>query len=273
MRRYVNQPLAIGADIILEDEDYNYIVRVLRHREGDSIVLFNGEGGEYHGIIIEIAKRHLTIRLKKYNPINRESRLKINILQSLVKGEKMDFVLQKGSELGMNAITPIITERSVLHLKKEQLPKRLERWHHIITSACEQCGLNLPPTLHAPVELKEWLEEYYAKEETLLITLSPTAEQSLGHFLCHDLQTRETMPASITFIIGPEGGLSEEEIEQLQKVGAHSVTLGPRILRTETAALSVISTLQGIMGDWSESAERTIEIENDEYLQTHESFD
>ncbi|TWS19750.1 16S rRNA (uracil(1498)-N(3))-methyltransferase, partial [Tsukamurella conjunctivitidis] len=130
MRRYVNQPLAIVADIILEDEDYNYIVRVLRHREGDSIVLFNGEGGEYHGIIIEIAKRHLTIRLKKYNPINRESRLKINILQSLVKGEKMDFVLQKGSELGMNAITPIITERSVLQLKKEQLPKRLERWHH-----------------------------------------------------------------------------------------------------------------------------------------------
>lgn len=273
MRRYVNQPLAIGTDIILEDEDYNYIVRVLRHREGDSIVLFNGEGGEYHGIIIEITKRHLTVRLKKYNPINRGSRIKINILQSLVKGEKMDFVLQKGSELGMHSITPIVTERSVLHLKKEQLPKRLERWHQIITSACEQCGLNIPPQLHEPIALKEWIENHSSEEESLLITLSPTAEQSLGNFLSHDLEDGETMPASITFIIGPEGGLSDEEIELLQKAGAHSVTLGPRILRTETAALSVISTLQGIIGDWSEAAERTIEIENDEYLQTHEEFD
>lgn len=273
MRRYVNQPLAIGADIILEDEDYNYIVRVLRHREGDSIVLFNGEGGEYHGIIIEITKRHLTVRLKKYNPINRGSRIKINILQSLVKGEKMDFVLQKGSELGMHSITPIVTERSVLHLKKEQLPKRLERWHQIITAACEQCGLNIPPQLHEPIALKEWIENHSSEEESLLITLSPTAEQSLGNFLSHDLEDAETMPASITFIIGPEGGLSDEEIDLLQKAGAHSVTLGPRILRTETAALSVISTLQGVIGDWSETAERTIEIENDEYLQTHEEFD
>lgn len=266
MRRFLNQPLAIGEEITLIDEDYNYIARVLRSRENDPIVLFNGEGGEYHGNIIEIAKRHLTVKLKKYNPLNRTSRVKINLLQSLAKGEKMELILQKSTELGVSSITPIATERSVMHLKKDQTEKRLERWNNIIYSACEQCELNIPPMLHEPIALEKWLETELAGLNTILLTLAPTAEHSLGRFLKElmsgqislsdtDAENHQVAP-SLTIVIGPEGGLSDFEIELLQRAGAHSISLGNRILRTETAALSVISTIQGIMGDWSEASEK-----------------
>ncbi len=318
MRRFLNQPLAIGSEITLEDEDYNYIARVLRSREGDAITLFNGEGGEYHGIITEIAKRHLTVKLRKYNPIDRISSVEIHLIQSLAKGEKMELVLQKSTELGVTSITPLATERSVMHLKKDQTEKRVERWNNIITSACEQCGLNIPPTLHEPITLEKWAQEVLPHLDTTLITLAPTAKHSLGSFLktlkmceempdeaeadlpqvavfsCideepillepyHDIESESEAeleerileiqaqakndealeaaeasllkPRSITIIIGPEGGLSDFEIDLLQKSGANSVTLGARILRTETAALSVISTIQGLIGDWSEETD------------------
>ncbi len=263
MRRFLNQPLMIGEEITLQDEDYNYIARVLRSRENDPITLFNGEGGEYHGHIVDIAKRHLTVKLKKYNPIDRTSSLKIHLLQSLAKGEKMELVLQKSTELGVTSITPLATTRSVMHLKKDQTDKRLERWNNIITSACEQCELNIPPILYEPISLENWIQEILPTYNTTLITLAPTAEHSLGSFLkalpqSQNLGAKSLQQApehSFTIVIGPEGGLTEEEITALQNAGAQSVSLGQRILRTETAALSVISTLQGLLGDWSTETE------------------
>lgn len=262
MRRFLNQPLMIGEEITLQDEDYNYIARVLRSRENDPITLFNGEGGEYHGHIVEISKRHLTVKLKKYNPINRTSSLQIHLLQSLAKGEKMELVLQKSTELGVSSITPLATTRSVMHLKKEQTDKRLERWQNIITSACEQCELNIPPTLHAPISIEAWILEVLPTQNTTILTLAPTAKHSLGSFLrafelpnSTEDDPSPSAPHSFTIVIGPEGGLTEEEIQALQDIGAESVSLGQRILRTETAALSVISTLQGLLGDWSTETE------------------
>lgn len=268
MRRFLNQPLMIGEEIILQDEDYNYIARVLRSRENDPITLFNGEGGEYHGNIIEIAKRHLTVKLKKYNPINRTGSIKIHLLQSLAKGEKMELVLQKSTELGVTSITPLATERSVMHLKKDQTEKRLERWNNIITSACEQCELNIPPTLQDPISIEAWINEVLPTLNTTIITLAPTAKHSLGSFLksVKFLESKneegahnDALSHSFTIIIGPEGGLTQEEIEMLQNAGAQSVSLGSRILRTETAALSVISTIQGLIGDWSTETEELLE--------------
>lgn len=268
MRRFLNQPLMIGEEITLQDEDYNYIARVLRSRENDPITLFNGEGGEYHGNIVEIAKRHLTVKLKKYNPINRTSTIKVHLLQSLAKGEKMELVLQKSTELGVSSITPLATERSVMHLKKEQTEKRLERWNNIITSACEQCELNIPPTLHEPISVEAWINVVLPTLNTTVITLAPTAKHSLGSFLkSFEQPTIDTaqdpqndgQTHSFTVVIGPEGGLTETEIQMLQDAGAKSVSLGSRILRTETAALSVISTIQGLIGDWSTETEEFFE--------------
>ncbi len=267
MRRFLNQPLMIGEEITLQDEDYNYIARVLRSRENDPIVLFNGEGGEYHGNIIEIAKRHLTVKLKKYNPINRTSSVQIHLLQSLAKGEKMELVLQKSTELGITSITPLATERSVMHLKKDQTEKRLERWKNIITSACEQCELNIPPMLHAPISIDNWIKNVLPTLNTTIITLAPTATHSLGSFLktfnvpqqshLEADSSQAVVEHSFTIVIGPEGGLTEDEIQALQNAGAKSVSLGARILRTETAALSVISTIQGLIGDWSTMTENS----------------
>ena len=269
MRRFLNQPLMIGEEITLQDEDYNYIARVLRSRENDPIVLFNGEGGEYHGNIVEIAKRNLTVKLKKYNPINRTSNIKIHLLQSLAKGEKMELILQKSTELGITSITPLATERSVMHLKKDQTEKRLERWNNIITSACEQCELNIPPMLHAPISIENWIQDVLPTLNTTVITLAPTAIHSLGSFLkafsmpehphSEDNSAQEITEHSFTIVIGPEGGLTEDEIQALQDAGAKSVSLGQRILRTETAALSVISTIQGLIGDWSTMTEMAFE--------------
>ncbi len=259
MRRFINLPLTIGEEISLKDEDYNYIARVLRSREGDSIVLFNGQGGEYHGVITEIAKRFLTVKIKKFNPANRTSSVKIHLLQSLAKGEKMELILQKGTELGLDEVTPLTTERSVVHLKTDQMEKRVDRWKSIVTSACEQCGLNIPPKVHTPISLEKWLTEVLPTIETTIISLAPVAHSSLGKFLNEVIAKDEAFFASltkeasksITIVIGPEGGLSENEIALLEKNGAHSVTLGDRILRTETAALAVISTIQGSIGDWA----------------------
>lgn len=308
MRRFLDQPLFIGSEITLVDEDYNYIARALRSREGDPITLFNGEGGEYHGNITTIEKRSLTVKLKKFNPINRTSTIKIHLLQSLAKGEKMELILQKSTELGITSFTPLATARSIMHLKKEQSEKRVNRWSNIITSACEQCGLNIPPALQEPISLETWIQTVLPTLNTTLITLAPSAKHSLGSFLqslnmiaavsknelepiavvdcdsttqfnlmaestLSDLKSdalvsdlvssHKTTSRSFTIVIGPEGGLNDDEIALLQKSGAHSVTLGSRILRTETAALAVISTLQGLLGDWSQESDELLNEDDD----------
>ncbi len=244
MRRYLDQPLAIGQRLTLTDEDYNYIARVLRMRIGDEITLFNGLGGEYYGTIEAINRRDLTLKIEAFSDENRQSLLSIHLYQSLPnKGDKMDFLLQKATELGVSEITPLIAERSQFSLKPAQLEKRVERWRSIIAAACEQSGLNLPPTLNPPILLTDLKEE---KREKRLI-LSPIAQQSLGALLKSGIKTTQ-----FGAIIGPEGGFTPNEITHLESIGAQSVRLGKRILRTETAGLTIISALQSLLGDWAE---------------------
>lgn len=248
MRRFIDTPLATAKKLTLTDENYNYIARVLRKREGDIVTLFNGTGGEYSAEITAITRREVIVNIGKFTPENRESTLNIHLFQSLAKGEKMELVLQKSTELGIASITPVITERSVMHLKRNQLEKRLERWHNIILSACEQSGLNLPPILNSPIKLEEITPPKDVEDCKIpLLTLAPTADKTLGKTILEEFPNQK----SFALIIGPEGGLSAEEIALLEAKNAISVTLGKRILRTETAALSVISSLHALIGDWA----------------------
>lgn len=254
-RFYINEPLESGALLTLADPHYNYIARVLRMREGESITLFNGQGGEYSATIESIAKRDLTILVGDFNPENRTSPLTIHLYQAMAKGEKMELVFQKATELGVTSITPIITERSVATLKAAQLPKKMERWNAIIESSCEQCGLNIVPTLNEPIPFKALLDRLStggsakrADADHAYLTLAPTGEKSFGELINTELSGKR----EFSIIIGPEGGLSADEIDALTEKGAHSTRMGNRILRTETAALSVISSLHALIGDWAE---------------------
>ncbi len=242
MRRYLPQPLQLNQSITLSDEDYNYIVRVLRHRVGDQIQLFNGQGGAYLAEITAIEKRTLTLLIIKFLPENRTSTITIHLYQSLAKGNRLEWIMQKATELGVTSITPLITERSVMQLNRRQLPKRLERWRSIIYSAAEQSGLNIPPQLNEPCPLDSLEKE---KIQGQSIILSPLAKQSFATVV----QTDSTQTYSL--FIGPEGGWTQMEENYLVTLGAKRATLGARILRTETAALSVIASLHGLLGDWA----------------------
>lgn len=246
MRIYIALPLATNAIIELTDPQFNHIVRVMRKKEGDELILFNGEGGEYQAEITTINKRSLLVKLIKFHDINRSSRLNIHLIQSFAKFDKMDFVFQKATELGITQLTPFTSEHSSFKLNSgEKQDKKLSHWQSIIESACEQCGLNIVPTLTNFATLKN-IEDILDDRPYLI--LSPTAEQSLGQWL----NEQPLVQTHFGIIIGPEGGFSDAELSRLSShPKCHAVSLGNRILRTETAALSVLSSLHAQLGDWA----------------------
>ncbi|OYQ74710.1 16S rRNA (uracil(1498)-N(3))-methyltransferase [Wohlfahrtiimonas chitiniclastica] len=245
MRIYTQEPLAPHATVELKDPQFNHIVRVMRKKVGDHLVLFNGEGGEYPAIIHDIDKRSLTVTLHAHIAIDRSAPFDVHLIQSFAKFDKMDFVFQKAVELGVNRITPFMSEHSSFKLNdSDKQEKKLSHWQGILESACEQSGLNKVPMLTPFASLKN-IESLLLDRPYLI--LSPTAECSLGHWI----KNHHTEHA-FGIIIGPEGGFSEAELAWLSSQNnCHPVTLGPRILRTETAALSVISSLHALLGDWA----------------------
>jgi 16S rRNA (uracil1498-N3)-methyltransferase len=246
MRIYIALPLAIDATVELTDPQFNHIVRVMRKKEGDELILFNGEGGEYQAEITSINKRSLLVKLIDFNDNNRASRLNIHLIQSFAKFDKMDFVFQKATELGITKLTPFTSEHSSFKLSAgNKQDKKLSHWQGILESACEQCGLNIIPTLTDFTSLKN-IQEILDNRPYLI--LSPTAEKSLGQWI-NDQPSEQT---DFGIIIGPEGGFSDAELSLLSShPNCHPVSLGNRILRTETAALSVLSSLHSRLGDWA----------------------
>ncbi len=246
MRIYTSLSLSLDSTVELTDPQFNHIARVMRKKEGEQLTLFNGEGGEFTAEITSIGKRSLNAQLIAFNDNNRSSKLDIHLVQSFAKFDKMDFVFQKATELGVNRITPFTSEHSSFKLSAgDKQDKKLSHWQSVIESACEQCGLNIIPTLTDFASLKNIHD--VLRDRPYLI-LSPTAEQSLGQWI----QQLPSDQHSFGIIIGPEGGFSEAELNALSKhPNCHPVTLGNRILRTETAALSVISSLHAIIGDWA----------------------
>ncbi|MDF2179482.1 16S rRNA (uracil(1498)-N(3))-methyltransferase [Aliiglaciecola sp. CAU 1673] len=230
--------LAVDQEISLSPDAINHIGNVLRLRSGQPVVLFNGDGNEYPATLIEVGKRHVSAMIDAKLSVSCESPLGIHLGQAVSKGDRMDFVLQKSVELGVTDITPLTSERSVVKLSEERWTKKHEQWQKIIAGACEQCGRNRLPTLHPVMSLSQWTQQ---STQQLRLTLDPRAELKMDQL--------HPPKEGIRLLIGPEGGLSDQEVYQAQQHGFIGIQLGPRVLRTETAALTAIAALQSRFGD------------------------
>jgi 16S rRNA (uracil1498-N3)-methyltransferase len=235
-RFHIDAPLSIGEHELPEAQAH-YIGRVLRMAQGDAVQLFDGSGQEFLGTLLEVGKKRVRVGLTESFAGQPESDLRIHLGQGLSRGERMDWAIQKATELGVNEITPIISERCEVRLKDERAEKRQAHWQQIAVSACEQCGRSSVPVIHPPVLLSEWLK---ASDAQLKLVLHPVAEPMLSH----------AKPSTLAFLIGPEGGLSDAEVSQAQVAGFHSARLGPRVLRTETAPVVALAVAQQLWGDF-----------------------
>ncbi|MBF7072004.1 16S rRNA (uracil(1498)-N(3))-methyltransferase [Glaciecola sp. MH2013] len=237
-RFYTNTPLYVDSEIEFNKQLAHYVSTVLRLKQGDPVVLFNGDGNEYSAEILVTNKKQTIALVNTQLSIRSESPLQIHLAQGVSKGDRMDFALQKSVELGVSEITPVITERCSVKLSEERWAKKHEQWQKIVISACEQSGRNVIPTLHEPINLSSWIGQ---STEQAKIILSPSATTYLSSLKRNQHGFR--------LLIGPEGGLSEQEIYTCEQTGFQSANLGPRVLRTETAALASIAIIQAIFGD------------------------
>ncbi len=235
-RFFIDAPLSLGQHELPEAQAH-YIGRVLRHAAGDAVQLFDGSGQEYLGKLIEVGKKAVRVELREQLAGQAESPLRIHLGQGLSRGERMDWAIQKATELGVGEITPIVSERCEVRLKDERADKRLAHWRQVAISACEQCGRSVLPVIHAPITLAEWQAHVQAE---LKLVLHPVAAPLESH----------ARPHSLAFLIGPEGGLSEAEVAQAKAAGFHAARLGPRVLRTETAPVVALAVAQQLWGDF-----------------------
>lgn len=237
-RFHVDLPLSLGEHLLPEAQAH-YIGRVLRLAEGDRVQLFDGLGQEYLATLLHVGKKALSVRVDEVLPGLPESSLTIHLGQGLSRGERMDWAIQKATELGVAELTPILTQRCEVRLKDERADKRLAHWRQVAISACEQSGRSRVPLIHPPLPLTDWLDQCEAE---LKLVLHPVAEPL----------TRHPAPGSLAFLIGPEGGLSEEEVQQARQAGFQPARLGPRVLRTETAPVVALAVAQQLWGDFSQ---------------------
>ncbi|MWV10674.1 16S rRNA (uracil(1498)-N(3))-methyltransferase [Pseudomonas sp. R-28-1W-6] len=235
-RFFIDAPLSLGQHELPETQAH-YIGRVLRHAVGDAVQLFDGSGQEYLGELIEVGKKAVRVELREQLSGQPESALQVHLGQGLSRGERMDWAIQKATELGAAKITPIVSERCEVRLKDERADKRLAHWRQVAISACEQCGRSVLPQINPPVLLADWLQQTDAE---LKLVLHPVAEPLASH----------AKPTTLAFLIGPEGGLSDGEVAQAKAAGFHAARLGPRVLRTETAPVVALSVAQQLWGDF-----------------------
>ena len=215
-------------------------IQVLRINVDEGVTLFDGAGGEWHGVVEAIGKRNATVRLVAFHPVERESPLAVTLVQTLATGEKMDLIVQKAVELGVCAIQPIASERANLKLTGERAQKRVAHWQAVAVAACEQCGRNRVPDIAEPIDFKSWVAMPNPPEGLRLI-LHPHGQSALVAAF------NPAVPTAI--VIGPEGGFSDDEIAFAARQGAVSVNFGPRVLRTETAGLAALAALNARHGD------------------------
>ncbi len=238
-RCHVDTPLAVGASLALPDAAANHLARVLRLREGDGCVLFNGDGKDYDARLTAISKRGVLADIVGARTVDNESPLQVILLQGIARGEKMDLILQKATELGVAAMVPVMAERTEVKLDAERTEKRVAHWRSVIASACEQSGRARLPTLASPAALADAARTVDAGATKL--TLDPTGDVSLA--------TVQLAGGAVVVAIGPEGGWSPRDRDTLAAAGFTGLRLGPRILRTETAGLAAIAALQSRFGD------------------------
>jgi 16S rRNA (uracil1498-N3)-methyltransferase len=238
-RIFCEGPLSVGAEVALPSAGAYHVARVLRMREGAPLNVFDGGGHEFHAEISRVDGDQVMVRLGEPTQATAESPLKITLVQGVSRSERMDWTLQKATELGVAAIAPVLTARSVVRLDEQQALKKQVHWRGIVVGACEQCGRAKIPVVGAPMVLRDYFTK--VRKDGLRLVLSPSAPASLVGLA--------SMPSKVELLIGPEGGLEDEELLAAQKAGFMPVRLGPRVLRTETAAVVALSVLQGLWGD------------------------
>lgn len=236
-RIFHSVPLQPHTTVALDESAARHVAKVLRLGAGAELVLFDGSGVEYRAVISAIDKRHVEAKLGNTYRVDNESPLQVTLAQGVSRGDRMDFTIQKAVELGVNRIVPLNTENSVVSLKGERLEKKLAHWRGVIISACEQCGRNTLPELLPLYSLHDWLQQ---PNTSIRLLLDHRAEAGISA-----LQTAR----DVTLLAGPEGGISERERELAYEAGYQGIRLGPRVLRTETAALTALAALQSRLGD------------------------
>jgi 16S rRNA (uracil1498-N3)-methyltransferase len=244
-RFYCPEKLALGAIVKLPEAATIHAVRVLRMTVGDQAILFNGDGMDYACELTLVKKNEVFATVNASIAVNNESPLNITLLQGISSGDRMDYTIQKAVELGVNHIQPIATERSVVKLNQERAAKRLAHWQNVVHSACEQSGRAVVPQIAEPTSLSHWLAENTHQQQCRIL-LNPVGAKRLAEIEKPNLKTSH----EIQLLIGAEGGLSPNEIEMANKNGFQSIILGPRILRTETAALAAMASMHHAWGDF-----------------------
>ncbi len=239
-RCHVDLPLRPGATIVLPERAASHLVRVLRLREGDPCVLFNGDGNDYPARLLAAGKREVTAEVLSAAVVGNESPLRVVLLQGIARGEKMDLILQKATELGVAAIVPVNGDRTEVKLDAERARKRVAHWRSVVESACEQSGRARVPELSEPATLEAAAAA--VADGAVRLLLDPQGEHRLAAM---DLQGADT----VVVAIGPEGGWSPRDRQVLESAGFSGLRLGPRVLRTETAGLAAIAALQARFGD------------------------
>jgi len=239
-RLFVADKLAQGSELQLDEEPAHYLGRVLRLRSGDTVRVFNGDDGEWSATIGHIGKNRATLLVQGHVANASESELKIHLAQGISRGERMDFVVQKATELGVKRVSPVLTAHGVVKLDNKRAEKRRSHWQRVAESACEQSGRIRPPLIDAPLPLNDWFGSSRDRGDTDLI-LRPGAKASLADITSPQIK--------LCLLVGPEGGFSEQEYDDASVAGFASVSLGPRILRTETAAVAAIAIAQSLWGD------------------------
>lgn len=232
-RFFVDLDLSLAQHVELPETVFHHWVRVLRAQIGDQAILFNGQGGEYLASLVEIGKKSATVQLLEFNPSDRATSYQVTLGQVMSKGDRMDYAIQKATELGVHAIQLLTSERCEMRLKYDRDQKKLDHWQQVAVAACEQCGLNRVPQILPPLSLEQWLSaESPANTTKLVLAPSHTPFQFTAPF-----------PTHIQLLIGPEGGLSDGEISQAIAHGFTAWTIGERVLRTETAPVVALSAL------------------------------
>ena len=237
-RVFISQPLLSVDTVVLAGPVLHYLKRVLRLSEGDPVTLFNGDGRDYSGRISEIQGQQVLITLAGSQVRDNESALKVTLVQAISRGERMDYTLQKATELGVFCIQPVTSQRVEVRLNETRLAKRLAHWQGVVISACEQSGRAVVPAVRPPLSLSQWLS---VSDEIPRLVLDPLAENKMSSF--------STPADAVSILVGPEGGFAADEMGLLRSTGVKPVSLGPRVLRTETAGPAAITVLQTVAGD------------------------
>jgi len=236
-RIHVAASFVAGGDIVLPDGPARHVALVLRLREGAALTLFDGNGHEARATLIEVGRKRVVAQIEQVVEGGGESPLSVHLGQAISKGDRMDYAIQKSVELGVAAITPLYVEHGDVRLKGEREARKLAHWQGVAVSACEQCGRASVPPIHPPRSLSEWLAE---RDESLRLVLHPATDDSWR---------QADSVESAALLIGPEGGLSAAEVDAARRAGFQALTLGPRILRTETAPVVALTLLQHHFGD------------------------